>query len=158
MAGGGRYDYVVAGAGTAGLVVASRLSADPSTSVLVIEPGGDERANPNVTSPLAFTVPFDATTPQKHLANRSLEYHQGKAIGGTSTINGMTYVRGDAAEFDAWATLGNPGWDWNVMYPYYLRSEAFAPPPKPRWRRARLGTRRITGPRGRYGRATRMKC
>ncbi|KAK7990324.1 hypothetical protein PG990_014604 [Apiospora arundinis] len=75
------------------------------------------------TSPLT-----DATTPQKHLANRSLEYHQGKAIGGTSTINGMTYVRADAAEIDAWAALGNPGWDWNALYPYYQRGEAFAPP------------------------------
>ncbi|KAK8109208.1 glucose oxidase [Apiospora sp. TS-2023a] len=171
------YDYVIAGAGTAGLVVANRLSADPSTTVLVIEPGGDERANPNVTNPLAFTVPFgthidwnwcydiapsaspitqinvkedaqltaledlsgkqrltitilvlDATTPQSHLENRSLEYHQGKAIGGTSTINGMTYVRGDVAELDAWAALGNPGWDWAALYPYYLHSEAFTPP------------------------------
>ncbi|KAK7937274.1 uncharacterized protein PG986_014142 [Apiospora aurea] len=146
VAGGGPYDYIVAGAGTAGLVVANRLSADPYTSVLVIEPGGDEHANPNVTSPLAFTRPLFAvwtrpmngrapsltrihkTTPQPHLANRSLEYHQGKAIGGTSTINGMTYLRGDAAEPDAWAALGNPGWDWKSMYPYYLRSEAFSPP------------------------------
>lgn len=57
-----------------------------------------------------------------------MEYHQGKAIGGTSTINGMTYVRGDAPELDAWAALGNPGWDWSTLYPYYLRGESFAPP------------------------------
>ncbi|KAK7909040.1 hypothetical protein PG985_014918 [Apiospora marii] len=136
------YDYVVAGAGTAGLVVANRLSADPSVSVLVIEPGCDERANPNVTNPLAFTVPFGThidwqwcttkigqeLTWRRHLENRSLEYHQGKAIGGTSTINGMTYVRGDAPELDAWAALGNPGWNWSALYPYYLRGESFAPP------------------------------
>ncbi|KAK8057131.1 GMC oxidoreductase [Apiospora saccharicola] len=123
------YDYVITGAGTAGLVVANRLSADPSVTVLVVEPGCDERSNPNVTNPLAFTVPFGTHIDwQCHLENRSLEYHQGKAIGGTSTINGMTYVRGDVAELDAWAALGNPGWDWAALYPYYLRGELFAPP------------------------------
>ena len=71
---------------------------------------------------------LDATIPQTHLASRSLEYHQGKAIGGTSIINGMTYVRADAAEIDAWAALGNPGWTWRELFPYYLRSEAFTPP------------------------------
>lgn len=71
---------------------------------------------------------LDATIPQDHLANRSVAYHQGKAIGGTSTINGMTYVRGDVAELDAWEALGNPGWGWAALYPYYLRSEAFTPP------------------------------
>lgn len=76
----GPYDYVIAGAGTAGLVVANRLSADPSTTVLVIEPGGDERANPNVTSPLAFTVPFGTHIDWKWYVSDAALYRQASVL------------------------------------------------------------------------------
>ena len=89
------FDYVVVGGGTAGLVVANRLSEIAAVRVAVIEPGGDERNNPNVTVALsyleAYNTPIDwayQTVPQVHINNQPLVYHQGKAIGGTSTING----------------------------------------------------------------------
>lgn len=90
------FDYVVVGGGTAGLVVANRLSETPTVRVAVIEPGGDERNNPNVTVATsymkAYNTPIDwayQTVPQLGVNNKPLVYHQGKAIGGTSTINGM---------------------------------------------------------------------
>lgn len=89
------FDYVIVGAGTSGLVVANRLSEDPSVTVAVVEPGTDQRNNPNVTVidnfQLAFNTPIDwqyMTTTQPGAGNRELELHQGKAWGGTSTING----------------------------------------------------------------------
>jgi len=89
------FDYIIIGAGTSGLVVANRLSEDPSVTVAVIEPGADQRLNPNVTDidkfSLAFDTPVDwsyVTTKQPGAGNRSLPLHQGKAWGGTSTING----------------------------------------------------------------------
>lgn len=89
------YDYIIVGAGTCGLVVANRLSEDPTVTVAVIEPGGDERHNPNVYSRDNFMKAFDTpidwnyTTVKQHgAANRELPLHQGKAWGGTSTING----------------------------------------------------------------------
>ncbi|KAI1180055.1 GMC oxidoreductase [Nemania sp. FL0916] len=132
---GDTFDYVIAGAGTCGLVLANRLSADPTVRVAVIEPGDDVRNNINVTDPGLFTVPFGTyidwqyeTTPQPGAGNRTIPWHAGKAIGGTSTINGMTYIRGDEAQFDAWAGLGNPGWDWDALYPYYKKAEKFIAP------------------------------
>jgi choline dehydrogenase len=89
------FDYVIVGGGTAGLVLANRLSVFPHVRVAVIEPGGDERANPDVTSSgwymKAFGTDVDwmyMSVPQAHAAGRAMEYHSGKAIGGTSTING----------------------------------------------------------------------
>ncbi|CAJ2506396.1 Uu.00g005260.m01.CDS01 [Anthostomella pinea] len=129
------YDYVIAGAGTCGLVIANRLSEDLNVRVAVIEPGDDVRNNPNVTDPAKFTVPFGTsidwqyvTTPQAGAGNRSIAWHAGKAIGGTSTINGMTYIRGDKAEFDAWETLGNDGWNWDTIFPYLKKVERFTSP------------------------------
>ena len=92
------FDYVVVGGGTAGLVIANRLSETPTVRVAVIEPGGDERNNPNVTvatnyiTQNAYNTPIDwayRTVPQLGVNNEPLVYHQGKAIGGTSTINGI---------------------------------------------------------------------
>ncbi|KAI0379626.1 putative GMC oxidoreductase [Hypomontagnella monticulosa] len=132
---GETFDYVIAGAGTSGLVVANRLSEDPNIQVAVIEPGGDVRNNPNVTDVTAFTSAFNtaidwqySTTPQPGGDNKSIPFHAGKAIGGTSTINGMTYIRGDKAEFDAWESLGNDGWNWDTLYSYMKRVENFTPP------------------------------
>ncbi|KAI1182866.1 GMC oxidoreductase [Nemania serpens] len=129
------FDYIIAGAGTCGLVLANRLSADPRTRVAVIEPGEDVRNNVNVTDPALFTVPFGtsidwqySTTPQPAAGNRTIAWHAGKAIGGTSTINGMTYIRGDKAQFDAWQSLGNEGWTWEALHLYYLKAEKFTIP------------------------------
>ncbi|ETS73552.1 hypothetical protein PFICI_14498 [Pestalotiopsis fici W106-1] len=129
------YDFIIAGAGTCGSVVANRLSSDPNLSVLVIEPGLDERANPNVTSVLgflsAFNTPIDWAyniTPQASLGGRGMQYHAGKAWGGTSTINGMTFLRGDRAEIDAWESLGNKGWNWDSLWPHYKGVERFEVP------------------------------
>ncbi|KAI1144215.1 putative GMC oxidoreductase [Hypoxylon sp. FL0543] len=129
------FDYVIAGAGTCGLVLANRLSENPNIRVAVIEPGEDVRDNPNVTDVTKFLAAFGTqidwqytTTPQLGLSNRSIPFHAGKAIGGTSTINGMTYIRGDKAEFDAWEDLGNNGWNWDTLYPYFKRVERFSPP------------------------------
>ncbi|KAI0024722.1 GMC oxidoreductase [Xylariomycetidae sp. FL0641] len=132
------FDYVIAGAGTCGLVIANRLSEDPNLRVAVIEPGQDVRNNINVTNPALFTTAFNTsidwlyqTVPQHGAGDRPITFHQGKAIGGTSTINGMTYVRGDIAELDAWEALGNKGWNWDTMWPYYKKSENFAKPTEP---------------------------
>lgn len=129
------FDYIIVGAGTSGLVVANRLSEDPSVTVAVIEPGTDQRNNPNVTDPnnfqQAFNTPIDwhyVTTKQPGAGDRAIDLHQGKAWGGTSTINGMTYIRGDAAQFDAWEHLGNPGWNWAALLPYYKKSENYTAP------------------------------
>ncbi|KAI0405350.1 GMC oxidoreductase [Xylaria palmicola] len=132
---GETFDYIIAGAGTCGLVLANRLSADPTIRVAVIEPGEDVRDNVNVTDPSLFTVPFGtsidwqySTTPQPAAGNRTIPWHAGKAIGGTSTINGMTYIRGDKAQFDAWEELGNEGWNFDSLYPYFKKAERFTPP------------------------------
>ncbi|KAI1752442.1 GMC oxidoreductase [Xylaria castorea] len=132
---GETFDYIIAGAGTCGLVIANRLSADPKIRVAVIEPGEDVRNNINVTDPSLFTVAFDtpidwqySTTPQPGAGNRTIPWHAGKAIGGTSTINGMTYIRGDKPQFDAWESLGNEGWNWDTLFPYYEKAEKFTIP------------------------------
>ncbi|TLD30840.1 hypothetical protein PspLS_01796 [Pyricularia sp. CBS 133598] len=131
------FDYVIVGGGTAGLVVANRLSEKPNVRVAVIEPGGDERNNPNVTlvtgylNMSAFDTPIDwayKTVPQVGINGEPQTYHQGKAIGGTSAINAMSYIRGNKADIDAWETLGNPGWNWDTLYPYSLGAENFSIP------------------------------
>ncbi|GAW11276.1 hypothetical protein ANO14919_006190 [Xylariales sp. No.14919] len=132
---GETFDYIIAGAGTCGLVLANRLSADPKIRVAVIEPGEDVRSNVNVTNPALFTVAYGtsidwqySTTPQPAAGNRTIPWHAGKAIGGTSTINGMTYIRGDKPQFDAWERLGNEGWNWESLYPYFKKIEKFTVP------------------------------
>ncbi|PKS05490.1 hypothetical protein jhhlp_008868 [Lomentospora prolificans] len=128
-------DYVIIGAGTSGLVVANRLSEDPSVTVVVIEPGTDQRDNPIVSDPGRFNEAQGTAldwsykiVDQPGADGRGLELHQGKAWGGTSTINGMTYIRGDGALFDAWEDLGNPGWNWESMLPYFKKSESYTIP------------------------------
>ncbi|KAM0257944.1 hypothetical protein ACHAQJ_004102 [Trichoderma viride] len=133
------YDYIVVGAGTCGLLLANRLSQDPNVTVAIIDPGADERNNSNVVNPLAWlalagtSVYWNySSTPQTSLGGRVLEYDGGRGIGGSSLINdnlaGMTYIRGDKAQFDAWGQLGNPGWDWDTMLEYYKKVERFFPP------------------------------
>ena len=127
--------YVIVGAGTTGLLVANRLSFNPKHHVVVIDPGPDIRSNPNVTNPLIWLQNINSSidwaylsSPQVHTNGRMLPYHAGKIIGGTSMINGMTYLRPDAAEIDAWENLGAKGWNWTTLYPYYKRVEQFSVP------------------------------
>ncbi|PTB63462.1 GMC oxidoreductase [Trichoderma citrinoviride] len=129
------YDYIIVGAGTCGLLLANRLSQDASFTVAVIDPGADERDNANVTNPLGWlgltgtSVYWNySSVPQESLGGRVLEYDGGKGIGGTSLINGMTYIRGDKAQFDAWEQLGNPGWNWTTMLKAFKKVEHFFPP------------------------------
>ncbi|KUI67177.1 Glucose oxidase [Cytospora mali] len=129
------YDYVVVGGGTSGLVVANRLSEDPSVSVLVIERGGSVLNNPNVTDVNGYGYAFGTeidyafeTAPQAYANNASTTMRAAKALGGTSTINGMAYTRAEASQIDVWETLGNEGWNWDALFPYYLKSETFTVP------------------------------
>ncbi|KAL7957965.1 hypothetical protein V8C34DRAFT_284383 [Trichoderma compactum] len=130
------FDYIIVGAGTSGLLLANRLTEDASFNVAVIDPGADERNNINVVNPLSWlalsgtSVDWNySTVPQDYIGDRVLSYDAGKGIGGTSLINGMTYIRGDRAQFDAWEGL-NPGsgWNWDTMIQYYKKAERFFPP------------------------------
>jgi choline dehydrogenase len=127
------YDYIIIGAGSAGCVLANRLSADPNRSVLLIEAGGKDR-HPLVRLPMLmgklmhsgiYNWRFD-TEPEPELDNRRIYWPRGKALGGTSTINGMIYVRGNAADYDRWAQMGNPGWSYAEVLPYFRKSETHA--------------------------------
>ncbi|ORY19305.1 hypothetical protein BCR34DRAFT_645247 [Clohesyomyces aquaticus] len=129
------FDYIIVGGGTAGLVHANRLSANPNVSVVVIEAGDSVFSNPDVTSLYGYgkskgtSIDWACTSePQSYTGNRILDYIAGKALGGTSAINGMTYLRAEATQIDAWENLGNEGWNWEGLRPYYLKSELFQEP------------------------------
>ncbi|ORY67689.1 GMC oxidoreductase [Pseudomassariella vexata] len=133
------YDYVVVGGGTSGLVVAKRLSEDLSVSVLVIEAGDSVFNNVNVTNPngygLAFGTEIDyayQTVNQTYGGGLIQTMRAGKALGGTSTINGMAYTRAEISQIDAWEQVGNDGWNWDSLFPYYLKSEHFQVPDEER--------------------------
>ena len=126
----GDYDYVIAGAGSAGCMLANRLSADPGKRVLVLEAGGRDNwiwfhipvgylfAIGNPRSDWCFK-----TEPERGLNGRSLNYPRGKVIGGSSAINAMIYMRGQAADYDHWRQLGLFGWGWNDVLPYFKKHE-----------------------------------
>ncbi len=124
------YDYIIIGAGSAGCVLANRLSQDPTLKVLLLE-AGPRDWHPFIHMPagLAKLVGqkgvnwnYD-TAPEPHLHNRRLWWPRGKVLGGSSSINAMCYIRGVAGDYDDWAAGGAEGWDWNSALPYFKRSE-----------------------------------
>lgn len=122
-------DYVIVGAGSAGCVLANRLSADPSVRVHLIEAGGKDRS-PNIKIPAAFANQFHtkldwdyATEPEPHVDGRQLYIPRGKSLGGSSSMNAMLYVRGRPLDYDLWREAGAQGWGWDDVLPYFLRSE-----------------------------------
>ena len=127
---GEAYDFIVIGAGSAGCALANRLSVDPTTKVLLLEAGGRDR-NPWIHVPIGYyrTI-FDKkigwgyeTEPEPALNDRRISWPRGKVLGGSSSINGLVYIRGQKEDFDHWRQLGNPGWSYDDVLPYFKRAE-----------------------------------
>lgn len=124
------FDYIVVGGGSAGCVLASRLSEDPALSVCLVEAGGADRSVlvrcPAGLAAMARQRRLNwsyETLPQRGLNGRRGYQPGGKVLGGSSSINAMIYVRGQREDYDRWAALGNPGWGWNDVLPYFLKAE-----------------------------------
>jgi choline dehydrogenase len=126
----GRFDHVIVGAGSAGCVLANRLSADPAVRVALIE-AGETDWYPWIHIPIGYFYTINnprtdwcyTAEPDANLAGRGIKYPRGRVLGGSSSINAMVYIRGQAADFDGWAAMGNRGWSWSEVLPYFKRSE-----------------------------------
>src|ERR1035438_1617575 len=124
------FDYVIVGAGSAGCVLADRLSADGSRRVLLLEYGGSDRSI-FIQMPSALSIPmnmpkynwFYHTEPEPHLDGRRMHTPRGKVLGGSSSINGLVYIRGNAQDFDGWSAQGAAGWAYRDVLPYFKRAE-----------------------------------
>ena len=124
------YDYVIVGAGTAGCLLANRLSTDPKVRVLLLEAGGRDNY-PWIHIPVGYLYTMNnprtdwcfQTEAEVGLNGRRLNYPRGRVLGGSSAINGMIYMRGQAADYDRWRDLGNPGWGWEDVLPEFLKHE-----------------------------------
>ncbi len=126
----GTYDYIIVGAGTAGCLLANRLSADPANRVLLLEAGGSDNYH-WIHIPVGYLYLMGnpradwgySTAAEPGLNGRSLGYPRGKVLGGCSSINGMIYMRGQARDYDQWRQMGNAGWGWDDVLPYFRRHE-----------------------------------
>ncbi|KAI1391661.1 glucose-methanol-choline oxidoreductase-like protein [Hypoxylon trugodes] len=129
------YDFVIVGGGTAGLVVASRLTEDSSISVLVLEAGENTTQDPRIAVPgmwpavLGTDLDWDfLTVPQENLNGRQVGHPQGRGLGGSSALNAEVFVPPSAAGFDAWESFGNPRWNWKGLEPYFRKSHTIVKP------------------------------
>jgi choline dehydrogenase len=127
------YDYVIVGGGTAGCVLANRLTEDGTSTVLLLEVGGSDRSI-FVQMPSALSIPMNMekydwryyTEPEPGLGGRRLHTPRGKVLGGSSSINGLVYIRGNAQDFERWESEGAAGWNYASVLPYFRRAETRA--------------------------------
>ena len=139
------FDYVIVGAGSAGCAIANRLSARRDISVALLEAGGEDNY-PWIHIPVGYFKTMGnprtdwcyKTEPDPGLNGRTIDWPRGKVLGGSSSINGLLYVRGQPQDFDHWRQLGNAGWSWSDVLPYFRRAE--------NWEGAAADERGIGGP------------